>query len=147
MIWVIDASVVVKWFLDEEADSISDIILESVIDSPENYAVPELFSFEVYSVLQRLHPNGINVFTNGLLPILEGGILRHPMTADLATKADYYVKSGLTGYDACYAALAKDLNGFWLTYDKKAHKKIEKDNVSFSLDNKLPQLFLDQLSQ
>ncbi|MGD9160606.1 MAG: type II toxin-antitoxin system VapC family toxin [Desulfobacteraceae bacterium] len=147
MIWVIDASVAVKWFLDEESDAISDLILESVIDRPENYAVPELFAFEVYSVLQKLHPDGINVFINGLLQILEGGILRHPMTADLATKADYYVKSGLTGYDACYAALAKDLKGFWLTYDKKAHKKIEIDNVSFSLNDKLPQLFLDQLNQ
>ena len=145
MIWVIDASVAVKWFLDEEATPDSDLILESVINSPENYAVPELFAFEVYSVLQRIHPDGVNTFKNGIIPILEGGILRHPMTVDLALKADYYVKAGLTGYDACYAALAKDLNGFWLTYDKKAHKKIEKDNISFSLDKKLPQIFIDQL--
>ncbi len=29
--------------------------------------------------------------------------------------------------------LADDLNGFWLTYDTKAHKKIEKkEKISFS---------------
>jgi hypothetical protein len=97
------------------------------------------------SVLQRLHPDGIHAYTNGVIPILEGGILRHSVTAGLALKADYYVKAGLTGFDACYAALADDLNGLWLTYDTNAHKKIEKKKISFSLDKRLPQLFIDQL--
>ncbi len=145
MIWVIDASVAVKWFIKEEANSEADLILENILDTPENYAVPELFAFEVYSVLMRLHPEGGNAFRDGIMPILEGGLLRHPMTNDLSIKADFYVKSGLTGYDACYAALAKDLKGYWLTYDNKAHSLIVNEGISFSLDNKLPQLYMDYL--
>ena len=38
-------------------------------------------------------------------------MLRHPMTDGLAVKANRFVKKGLTGYDACYAALALDLKG------------------------------------
>jgi predicted nucleic acid-binding protein len=147
MIWVIDASVAVKWFLKEEANAEADLILEDVLDTPENYAVPELFAFEVYSVLKRLHPEGGDVFRNGIMPILEGGLLRHPMTNDLSIKADFFVKAGLTGYDSCYAALAQDLNGYWLTYDNKAHSKIVKERISFSLHNKLPQLYIDYLQE
>ncbi len=48
MIWVIDASVAVKWFLYEEATPESDLIHENVLNLPENCAVPELFAFEAY---------------------------------------------------------------------------------------------------
>lgn len=139
MIWVIDASVAVRWFIEEEIHPRADELLKMVVESPERFAVPELFAFEVYSVLHRLHPDGSDVFQKGIIPLLEGGMLRHPMTSDLAVKADRFVQLGLTGYDACYAALAQDLKGLWLTFDRKAHKKLEKENVSFYLCDRLPE--------
>ena len=81
-------------------------VLEKVIDRPERFAVPELFAFEVFSVLQRIHPNGLETFRKGIMPLLQGGIFRQPMTEDIALIANRFVKLGLTGYDACYAALA-----------------------------------------
>lgn len=60
------------------------------------------------------------------------------MTEELAVKANRYVKKGLTGYDACYAALALDLKGCWLTFDEKAQKLIEKDKISCLLSEGLP---------
>ena len=47
MIWVIDASVAVRWFLEDERNDEADSILEGVIEDPRLFAVPELFSFEV----------------------------------------------------------------------------------------------------
>ncbi len=138
MIWIIDASVAVRWFLEDEAHDCADEVLKAVIEDPKNFAVPELFAFEVYAVLQRLHPNGLNAFRKGIIPILQGGLLRHPMTEDLAVKANRFVKKGLTGYDACYAALALDLKGRWLIFDKKAQKLIEKDKISCLLSEGLP---------
>ena len=44
-----------------------------------------------------------------------------PMTKALAAPAQRFIQLGLTGYDACYAALAADLGGRWLTYDQQAH--------------------------
>jgi predicted nucleic acid-binding protein len=55
------------------------------------------------------------------------------MTEKLAVLASRYVRLGLTGYDACYAALAYDLKGIWLTFDQKAHRSIRKEKVSVFL--------------
>jgi len=90
--------------------------------------------------LQRVHPNGLQAFTSAIIPLLQGGIFRQPMTKSLAISAESFVKLGLTGYDACYAALAKQLRGRWLTFDKKAHGRIEKLKVSFFLGGRpMPQ--------
>ncbi len=139
MIWVVDASVALRWYLEEETDDYADEVLKEIVDKPALFAVPELFAFEVYAVLQRLHPNGLWAFRKGIIPLLQGGILRHPMTEDLAVKANRFVKKGLTGYDACYAALALDLKGCWLTYDKKAHKLIMVEKISCLLSDGLPE--------
>ena len=43
------------------------------------------------------------------------------------------MKKGLTGYDACHAALARNFKGKWLTFDQKAHKCLRKEQVSHDL--------------
>ena len=139
MIWVIDASVAVRWFIEEETHPNADEVLEKLISEPEHFAVPELFAFEVFSVLQRVHPKGLEVFRKGIIPLLQGGIFRQPMTESLALKANRFIKLGLTGYDACYAALARDLKGRWLTFDKKAHELIQKEKASIFLNEKMPE--------
>ncbi len=60
------------------------------------------------------------------------------MTGNLARNASFYVEKGLTGYDACYAALAKEIGGLWLTFDGKAHRCIENCGVSLNLMEGLP---------
>lgn len=138
MIWVIDASIAVRWFIEEETHPNADEVLGAVVQQPERFAIPELFTFEVFSVLMRLHPNGLQAFRKGILPILYAGIYRQPMTEDLAVKADPFVKLGLSVYDACYAALSRDLKGQWLTFDEKAHKLIRGKRVSFLIRERMP---------
>jgi len=48
MIWVIDASVAVRWLLKEEEHPHADIVLQSVINYPNFFIVPELFCYEVF---------------------------------------------------------------------------------------------------
>jgi predicted nucleic acid-binding protein len=138
MIWIIDASVALRWYIEDEAHDCAEEVLRAVVEDPRRFAVPELFAFEVFSVLLRLHPDGLQAFRKGIIPILQGGILRHPMTDELAVKANRFVKKGLTGYDACYAALALDLKSRWLTFDKKAHQLINNDKISCLLSDGLP---------
>jgi len=142
MIWIVDASVVMKWFLKEERDANADAVLERWIDQPEFFAVPELFCFEVFSVLCRVHPRGRDVFVEGVLPLIQGGVLRQPMTEQLAGDAARFVAIGLTGYDACYAALARQLQGLWLTFDARAHRLIAGEGVSHNLAEGLPEGWL-----
>lgn len=138
MIWVIDASIAVRWLLKDEEHPHADSVLQAVIDRPGFFAVPELFCYEVYAVLCRLHPSPLDAFLKGILPIVQGGILRHPMTEDLARDAIKYTKKGLTGYDACYAALAMQLRGVWLTFDEKVHKRLSGERISHLLNKGLP---------
>ena len=138
MIWVIDASVAIRWLLKEEAHPHADSVLQKVIEHPEFFAVPELFCFEIYAVLCRLHPSPLDAFTKGIIPIVQGGLLRHPMTEGLAMNAFGFLKKGLTGYDACYAALAMELKGLWLTFDGKAHRRLAGEAVSHLLNKNLP---------
>jgi len=138
MIWVIDASVALRWLIKEEFHAHADEVLEKLIDDPGRFAVPELFAYEVFSVLLRVHSRGLWVFRKGIIPILQMGIFRQAMTETVAVKANRFVKLGLTGYDACYAALAQDLKGVWLTYDKKAHELIRDQKISCLLEEKMP---------
>ena len=73
-----------------------------------------------------------------MIPLLQGGMFREPMNEKLAIKANRYTKLGLTGYDACYAALARDLRGIWLTFDNKAYRMIEKEKISCFLGENMP---------
>jgi len=138
VIFIVDASVAVRWFIEEELHPNANTILEKLIDEPSKFAVPELFAFEVYSVLHRIHPDALSAFCNGVIPILQSGILRQPMTDSLAKGALRFIKLGLTGYDACYAALADEVGGLWLTFDKKAHEKIAHEQVSCCIEKGLP---------
>ena len=138
MIWVIDASVAIRWFIEEEAHLHADAVLKRAVFEPKRFAVPELFPFEVFAVLQRIHPDPLVVFRMAILPLLQGGIFRQPMTEKLAIAARRFVEMGLSGYDACYAALAQDLGGMWLTFDGQAHQAIEKEGVSCLLAEGLP---------
>jgi predicted nucleic acid-binding protein len=138
VIWVIDASIAIRWFLKEETHPSSDVVLQHMVDHPERFAVPELFCFEVFSVLCRVHPQGRKAFIKGMIPILHSGIFRQPMTASLAEKAAGFITKGLTGYDACYVALAQELNGVWLTFDRKAHQTVRHKGLSHDLSSGMP---------
>jgi predicted nucleic acid-binding protein len=138
MIWIIDASVAIRWFIEQESHPHADFVLEKMLSHPERFAVPELFCFEVYAVLCRIHPLGTEVFLKGMIPVLNCGILRYPMTESLALQASTFVDKGLTAYDACYAALAKELKGRWLTFDEKAHQLVKRNRISHALPKSLP---------
>lgn len=138
MIWVIDASVALRWYLKDEAHEYADRVLQRLLLKPEEFAVPELFGFELLSVLARMTDKSDEIFRRGVMPILNSGLLRYPMTEELASKAFLYIQRGLTGYDAGYVALADLLNGRWLTFDAKAHAKISRLNRSVLLSRTCP---------
>ena len=58
MKYIIDASVAVRWFIEDEKHPNADLVLAQLLLEPAYFAVPELFSFEVFAVLGRLHPGG-----------------------------------------------------------------------------------------
>jgi len=138
MRWVLDASVAVRWYLPSETDPRAQEILARLLENPLVFAVPELFAFEVFAVLCRVHAEPVRTYREGVVPLLQGGMYRQPMTERLALVAGEYLSAGLSGYDACYASLARDLGATWLTFDGKAHRLISEHGVSHCLAEGLP---------
>jgi hypothetical protein len=67
-----------------------------------------LFLFECLAVLERIVPNALHI-REGILPFIGGGVLARSDTRPWAEpRAPSW--SGPDGYDASYAALARDLD-------------------------------------
>lgn len=60
------------------------------------------------------------------------------MTSALAEQSCKFLAVGLTGFDACYAGLAVELDAHWMTFDRRAHELIDKQDVSVYLGAGLP---------
>ena len=130
MRYVIDAS---------GARTVVDAVHRRILEEPALFAVPELFGYEVFSVLVRVHPSPWKTFQEGILPLLQSGVLRYPLTEAVAERATRFAGLGLTGYDAMYVALAEELGACWLTCDGKAHSRIGAEGLSFDLNSGLPE--------
>jgi predicted nucleic acid-binding protein len=137
--YVIDASVALRWYLAEERSERAEWVRLRIIEEPALFAVPELFGYEVFSVLSRAHTHPWRTFREGILALLRSGILRYPLTEAVAERGVRFVTLGLTGYDAMYAALAEELGACWLTFDARAHDRIAAEGLSFDLNRGLPQ--------
>lgn len=125
MIKVIDASVGVKWFLNEPDSGLARELLEEMGTHSKKFVVPELFFYEVYAVCMRRHPNPERFASEGMGLLFKVPLTRVPMTLELSEYGQSFLESGLTGYDAVYAALAKRCKGCWVTYDKSAARRLK----------------------
>lgn len=139
MRYVLDASVALRWYLREERSESAEAVRLRLIEEPALFAVPELFGYEVFSVLFRAHPHPWKTFRDGVLPLLQSGLLRYPLTEAVARRGARLVGLGLTGCDAPYAALAEELGARWLTFDAGAHARIAAEGLSFDLSLGLPE--------
>jgi predicted nucleic acid-binding protein len=123
---VLDASVVVKWFVREgEADvRAADAVRARVVREREAFVVPSLLEYELLATLcRRLRaPADVNACLDLWLalgiPVVEpDGVL-------LALGVELAFRYRLTGHDAAYVALAKHVNGVWFTCDRPASRRV-----------------------
>jgi predicted nucleic acid-binding protein len=134
MIYVLDASVALQWYLPGAGEARADRVLRLLLHHPQRFALPELFLYEVLAVLYRQHPRAREIVARQVDRIARSGVLRYPLTPGLAGRIPRFVGKGLTGCDAVYAALAQELGGIWLTFDSRAHELIADDRVSADLN-------------
>ena len=138
MTYVLDASVAVRWFVAGNDQLTADAVLDRLLAEPEQFAMPELFFYEVLAVLARTHADHPSVYVDGFLPMVESGPLRYPMTPAIAVRAATLADRGLSGYDACYAALAEELQARWLTLDGRACRALGDPKLAVDLAHGLP---------
>ena len=120
MIEVLDASVVVKWFVDEAGHERSIEILDQVVGGPRRFAVPDLIWYELTHVLGRSAKDQAAV-RERLRRVMLLGIPCFAATPERCLEAMRLAqRTGLAGYDAHYVVLAAELEGRWVTFDRKA---------------------------
>jgi predicted nucleic acid-binding protein len=126
---VIDASVGIKLYVDDElSEAAHDLFRLLSSDPPAEFMVPDLFFIECTNVLlkysRRYHRSLED--TRADVISLEQLSLSHVSTADLIQEALILAyEKNLTAYDACYAALARQMNVPLITVDKEMARAIE----------------------
>ena len=128
---VVDASVALKWFVNDEplAEEAGSVLTEIERD-PGPYLVPDLFMNELLAVLCRLPESCPSKVQEALALVEALGMTRvgngHEL---LALAADFAGRWRLSGYDAVYVALAALSNGVWLTADARAARRVGRSNL------------------
>lgn len=124
MIRVLDASVLIKWFVDERGRDRALAILEEVVERPRRFAVPALIWYELSHVLPRVTKE-FEVAYRNLEKVMHLGIPCFSATPERCARAMRLAKRArLSGYDAHYLVLAEELKGRWVTFDAKAAQSV-----------------------
>lgn len=123
---VLDASVVVKWFLDEEGSTEALQYEAHHVDGRDRVVAPDLLVYEIANVLSyKKHLTDREI--EGALNILEGLHLQlfSFSASELKDVVRVARKRGITVYDALYAMLAQKLGCAFVTADQELYRKLK----------------------
>lgn len=124
---VLDASVVIKWFCEEEGGG-EALVYQQRHLSGELIHVPDLLLYEVANVLS-CKPGILIAYVTEVLDILKkmNLIIHWPSFEGISRSAEIAGNLKIPVYDAAYLALAADLGAVFVTADQKLAAKCEKD--------------------
>lgn len=120
--WVVDASVVVKWFLPESGTAEATNVLRQIRRGDARAVVPELLLAETANVVWKRVMQG-SIAAADAATIVEA-IIESPFHVErtaplLPTALAIAMETHCTVYDAIYVALAVQVDGVLLTADQK----------------------------
>ncbi|RLI78901.1 PIN domain nuclease [Archaeoglobales archaeon] len=127
---VADASVVVKWFVDEIYSENARKLREEYINGSIELASPELMPYEVLNALRYT-----KLFSKDELKLIARslslyGFKLYSLRGKLSERtAEIAVEKEITVYDASYIALAESLNSKLYTSDEKLIDRVNLDFV------------------
>lgn len=123
--YVVDASVAIKWFSDEEGSEKAKSLLRRHLAGRVNLVALDLLIYEVGNALARgkqLDPDSI---TDAIQFVRNARIDLFALSENAVRHAARLCNSyKLTFYDASYASLAADLDVPLISADAKGHKRI-----------------------
>lgn len=125
---VVDANVIVKWFVPEEYSEFAEAILDDHLDGRIIVTAPSYALLEVMNALRKYVVRGIMRPTDVLesLDILaEIKVCFRDVDGGLLKKAvEYAFAKGVTVYDAYYIVLAKSIDAPFYTADDKLLRQL-----------------------
>lgn len=123
---ILDASVILKWFMQEDDSEKAGVLKEAHIAGKFNIAVPDIAIYEVANALRyepEFFPEEVNRSLEELYELNLDIIAPLPDVTNLAIRIAY--EKDITFYDAFYIALAKQLGFQYVTADKKLYEKVK----------------------
>jgi len=127
---ILDASVVMKWFSEEEYTDKALEIREKIRMGEERVVVPDLLLYELANALKYNPRFNANDVSNALTSIFD-------MELDIVTPIPEIINSAvilafeynITVYDAFYIALAKETELTFITADRRLYEGVR--NLDF----------------
>ncbi len=122
---VIDASVVVKWFVEEEYSREARLLRDAYASGILDLAAPSLLPYEVLNALKYSGAFGEDELKEIAEILGEFQLSLHDLSGELANKTvELAMRKGITIYDASYAALAESLDTIAYTADERLLRKV-----------------------
>ena len=125
--YVLDTSVIIKWFTREEGRALSIEYRERFEKGEIEIIVPDLILYEIANALRynpRFDEKDVMDAVKSLFELGIRILIPTPSVIDRATKLAF--THDITVYDAYYVALADELSVHFVTADKKLYNKISK---------------------
>ena len=137
---ILDASVVLKWFVDERESQAALRIREEFVHENLPIIVPDLLLFECANAL-RYHPDfSEEEVHQSIDSLFQLGIdIITPTSSLLKKGTSIAVTNDVTVYDATYLALAHEIQDEFITADEKFYQKVQKqfpDTITLLRDRK-----------
>ncbi|MHA1617330.1 MAG: type II toxin-antitoxin system VapC family toxin [Candidatus Njordarchaeales archaeon] len=124
--YVVDASVIVKWFVEEEYSDKALLLERSYVEGSIDIVVPELLYYEVLNALKYSHRFGEDELKEVLKALTDYQFDSRRLVGEVGEKAvELAMRKGLTIYDAAYAAIALVEKIYLWTADDKLVRKLE----------------------
>lgn len=121
---VVDASVVVKWFIEEEYSREARLLRDAYVDGILDLAAPELLPFEVLNALRYSGVYGEDELKEIATALDDFQLELFRLEGRLALyTVEIAMRKGVTVYDASYVSLAKLLGTVLYTADEKLIRK------------------------
>jgi predicted nucleic acid-binding protein len=129
---VVDASIVVKWFVEEENSDKAIRIRDKYVEGEVRLIAPEIIKFEVLNALyykKLFSEDEMEEISEALDSYLFD---LYPLKGEYAKKTvETAFKNNITIYDASYISLAIMKNAYFHTADEELIKRLNKDCLKY----------------
>ncbi len=127
--YILDASVVLKWFLEEKGSELALELRQSYISGLSKVVLPDLILYEVANALRYDKKFSQGAATEAIISLIDLGIdIIVPTTNLLRGALEIAYENGVTVYDAIYISLAQEMSCEFITADEKLYRKVKNFN-------------------
>ena len=125
---VIDASVVVKWFIEEEASEEALAIRTQFIEGEIELMSPSVLNYEVLNALKYSTLYNIQELIIAATALENYGIIQVPLNGEYAKQVvTIALENEISIYDAAYIGLAEIMETQVYTADIQMSEKVQKE--------------------